>query len=251
MSNYAIAGRGDAPADVITAGLTDLGPDSHFYVPWVGGSGTRPTPGMMKVYDFLVDNGATFTLIAKDRKAVHPAVSAASADIRESGTDSPELHFSPIPPDATALILWDDESPEYNEHLVCEYFDRGHALLDLSNGLVPIEVESPATDGTRPVPVEPLDGDNIEPLTDEDMDSLSPAIRKQLDRSMGEVTEDIDEMDDDEVVDNVLQFVRREKETDETLTATLVVVLPTGKAFTSAVPILEVWDLLKATVWSD
>jgi len=65
------------------------------------------------------------------------------------------------------------------------------------------------------------------------------------------VTEDIDEMDDDEVVDNVLQFVRREKETDETLTATLVVVLPTGKAFTSAVPILEVWDLLKATVWSD
>jgi hypothetical protein len=61
----------------------------------------------------------------------------------------------------------------------------------------------------------------------------------------------VDEMSAEEVEAKILQFVRKEEETDESQYATVVVVLPTGRSFTTTVPILNLWDLMKATVWKE
>jgi hypothetical protein len=253
VKNYVVVGRGNAPGDVIPDGLRDLGKDTHFFVPWLGGKSTEPSAGMKQVYDFLVDTGATFTMLAKARDMPHPALLSKCIVVKESGSEQPDLNFDNIPPDATALVLWDNEQAEGHEWMACEYFDRGHPLLDLTNGLIPITVES-----TPPPVVEQKD--EIEPLTDEDIEAMPPGVRKQLDKSLGEteavVDEDVqasEEMESDieEMEAKILQFVSKEKETDESQFATLVVVLPTGRAFTTSVPILELWDLMNTVVWSE
>jgi hypothetical protein len=253
VGNYVIAGRGDVSSEVLAEGLLDLGRDTHFYVPWVGSQNTVPTEGMKKVYDFLVDHEATFTLIAKDRNAVHPSLLSACVVVKESGNSSPELNFDNVPPDATALVLWSDEFPQHSEGLVCDYFDRGHQLLDLTNGLVPIVVESEATTPPTLGTDSPALKDAMPPLTEEDIVSMPEGVRKQLDRSLGNAA--VDELpnpvEDDEVEAKILQFVNREEKTDESQFATLVVVLPTGRSFTTAVPLLNLWDLLNATAWEE
>tara|TARA_Y100001949_G_scaffold149532_1_gene134265 strand:- start:464 stop:1228 length:765 start_codon:yes stop_codon:yes gene_type:complete len=251
VKNYVVIGRGDAPGDVISAGLRDLGRDTHFYVPWMGGKSTEPTAGMKKVYDFLVDEGATFTVLAKARDMPHPALLSNCIVVRESGSEQPDMNFTSVPHDATALVLWDDEQAEGHEWLACEYFDRGHPLLDLTNGLTPIEVESTTTPPARE-PDSPIQEDAIPPLTDEDMESMPEGIRKQLDKSLGTQDETDDEEDSmKEVEAKILQFVRKEEDTDESQFATVVVVLPTGRSFTTAVPILNLWSLLEETVWQE
>jgi len=104
----------------------------------------------------------------------------------------------------------------------------------------------------------PTQKDEIPPITDEDLKSMPDGVRKQLDRSLGnspasELPEDAqtDDMSDEEVEAKILQFVQKEEETDESQFATVVVVLPTGRSFTTAVPLLNLWGLLKDTVWKE
>ena len=255
MGNYVIAGRGDVSSEVLEAGLKDLPHPSTFYVPWIGSQNTRPSEGLRKVYDYLVDEGYDFTLFAKDKSAVHPVIAEAADEVVESGHSSPELNFDAIPPDATALILWADDFPQHSEGLVCEYFDRGHTLLDLTNGMTPIMVTDDSTTPPAHEADSPTQKDEIPPITDEDLESMPEGVRKQLDRSLGdssvsELTGDED-LTNEEVEAKILQFVQKEEETDESQVATLVVVLPTGRSFTTSVPILNLWGLLKATVWEE
>ena len=253
VKKYVVIGRGDAPGDVISAGLRDLGEDTHFYVPWLGGKSTEPTAGMKKVYDFLVDAGATFTMLAKARDMPHPALLSNCIVVKESGSEQPDMNFTNIPHDATALMLWDDEQAEGHEWMACEFFDRGHPLLDLTNGLTPIEVESTTTPPVRE-PDSPIQEDEIPPLTDDDMETMPEGIRKQLDKSLGNQDEPDDEEEEESIEETtakILQFVRKEEPTDESQFATVVVVLPTGISFTTSVPILNLWSLLEETVWQE
>ena len=259
MGNYVIAGRGDVSSEVLEAGLKDLPHPSMFYVPWIGSQNTRPSEGLRKVYDYLVDEGYDFTLFAKDKSSVHPAIAEAADEVVESGHSSPELNFDAVPPDATALILWADDFPQHSEGLVCEYFDRGHTLLDLTNGMTPIMVTDESTTPPAHEADSPTQKDEIPPITDEDLESMPEGVRKQLERSLGEneVSEltdkpvPVEELTDEEVEARILQFVQKEEETDESQVATLVVVLPTGRSFTTAVPLLNLWTLLQATVWEE
>ena len=258
MGTYVIAGKGDVSPEVLEAGLKDLPHPSMFYVPWIGSQNTRPTDGLRKVYDYLVDEGYDFTLLAKDKASVHPAIAEAAEGVVESGNASPELHFDAIPPDSTALILWSDEDLRHTEGLVCEYFDRGHKLLNLTNGLHPIQVTDETTTPLEREADSPTQKDEIPPITDEDLESMPDGVRKQLERSLGdspasELPEDAqtDEMSVEDAEARILQFVHKDEETDESQFATLVCVLPTGRSFTTSVPLLKVWGLLQATVWEE
>ena len=259
MGTYVIAGRGDVSQEVLTAGLNDLPGISMFYVPWIGSQNTRPSEGLRKVYDYLVDGELNFILLAKDKAAVHPAIAEAADEVVESGSSSPELHFDAIPPDATALILWADDFPQHSEGLVCEYFDRGHTLLDLTNGMTPIMVTDESTTPPAREADSPTQKDEIPPITDEDLESMPDGVRKQLERSLGDSpasdlpkeTESIEDLTDEEVEARILQFVQKDEETDESQFATVVVVLPTGRSFVTAVPMLNLWNLLQSTVWEE
>jgi hypothetical protein len=79
---------------------------------------------------------------------------------------------------------------------------------------------------------------------------MPEGIRKQLDKSLGNQDEDEDESIE-ETTAKILQFVRKEEPTDESQFATVVVVLPTGRSFTTAVPVLNLWSLLEETVWQE
>jgi len=262
VGTYVIAGKGDVSPEVLEAGLKDLPHPSMFYVPWIGSQNTTPTEGLRKVYDYLVDEGYDFTLLAKDKASVHPAIAEAAEGVVESGNASPELHFDAIPPDSTALILWSDEDLRHTEGLVCEYFDRGHKLLNLTNGLHPIQVTDETTTPLERKADSPTQKDEIPPITDEDIESMPDGVRKQLERSLGDspVSElsadspqvtDVDSLSDKDVEARILQFVQKDEETDESQFATVVVVLPTGRSFTTTVPLLNLWGLLKATVWEE
>lgn len=87
---------------------------------------------------------------------------------------------------------------------------------------------------------------------------MPDGVRKQLERSLGdspasELPEDAqtDEMSVEDAEARILQFVHKDEETDESQFATLVCVLPTGRSFTTSVPLLKVWGLLQATVWEE
>ena len=158
-------------------------------------------------------------------------------------------------PDPLAM-LWADEQSEGHEWLACEFFDRGHPLLDLTNGLTPIEVEldtttTPPTGG----PDSPIQEDEIPPLTADDLETMPEGIRKQLDKSLGTVGQTAQSDDEEESLEGatakILQFVRKEETTDESQFATVVVVLPTGRSFTTSVPLLNLWGLLEKTVWQE
>jgi len=252
VGTYVIAGKGDVSQEILTAGLNDLPGLSLFYVPWIGSQNTRPSEGLRKVYDYLVDGERNFILLAKDKASVHPTIAEAADEVVESGSSSPELHFDVIPSDATALILWSDEEHKHSEGLVCAYFDRGHTLLDLTNGLTPIMVaDGDELTTTPPVdqPDSPIQEDEIPPLTEEDIAAMPEGVRKQLDRSLG--ADEIGSLTDGEVEAKVLEFVRGEKEVDESAYATVVVVLPTGRSFVTSVPLLNLWGLLNSTVWDE
>jgi hypothetical protein len=243
VKHYVIVGSGDAPEEVVSGGLGDLPKNSMFYVPWLGGLSTKPTDGMMKVYDYLVDHGLDFVLFAKDRGAVHPALVDAASDVWESGSYSPDRSFDNVPPESTALVLWDDNDVAGTESLICDYFDRGHPLCDLTNGLTPIEVESVATEPTPP----PKD-DEIEPLTDDDLASMPTGVRKQLERSLGEVPDGVIEAEETNIASvSHLRVVDNDDDggMDEML-ATVVLILPTGRVFTTTVTLsqaVEMFDL--------
>lgn len=232
MGNYVIAGKGNVSQDVLDAGIKDLGDDHTFFVPWIGSENTVPSDGLRQVYDYLVDHAIPFTLIAKDRASVHPAVAGAASDIQESVNESPELNFSNVPTDSTALILWSDEDQEHSSNLVCAYHDRGHKLLDLTNGLTPIEI---VDEETTPPPTKSTDSptqeDDIPPLTDEDIASMPDGVRKQLDRSLG----------DTEVEDIV----------DTDGQASLVLITPDGSVVRGTVPMSKVTGLIDLTVWEE
>ena len=84
------------------------------------------------------------------------------------------------------------------------------------------------------------------------MDTMPEGIRKQLDKSLGNQDEPDDEEESiEETTAKILQFVRKEEPTDESQFATVVVVLPTGRSFTTSVPILNLWGLLEETVWQE
>ena len=86
------------------------------------------------------------------------------------------------------------------------------------------------------------------------METMPEGIRKQLDKSLGNQDDPDDEEEEESIEETtakILQFVRKEEDTDEAQFATVVVVLPTGRSFTTAVPILNLWSLLEETVWQE
>ena len=72
---YGVVGAGVAPRKVIEAGLNDIGVSSVFIIPWYG----KMTDGLEVVYDWVLDNGAIFSIVAKDEVKDPPKVLASKA----------------------------------------------------------------------------------------------------------------------------------------------------------------------------
>ncbi len=135
--NYGVLGTGVAPKKVIEASLEDLGTKVHYYVPWYG----TPTEGLECVYDWLLDNEATFTVVANTTTKVPKALASQSADVASISGDVNQylietLKYQDVK--GIALILWDDNLNNASQALAERCIDAGLPTLELTNGLVPI-----------------------------------------------------------------------------------------------------------------
>lgn len=141
MKHYAVIGRGGGNKRVILASLSDLPQDSHFHVMWLG---EDTSEGQEIVYDWLIDNEKTFTIYGKDvpKGLTRFAEDVSTAPMYKAVTDLGGT---------TALILW-EEGMDDDIITASTMFPK---MLELTNGLTPIEVDDDETPPPVVAAVEP------------------------------------------------------------------------------------------------
>lgn len=148
ITYYVIGGTGNASANVIETGLSDVHSlSTEFVYLWTG----RPTDGQARVLDWLLEHEASFTVVTVDGK-VHPKIEAAAKRILtvESLVTSTFDSYHTF----TLLVLWDEEiETKEPTHFVYDLITQANALgmesLDLCNGLVPLLVDNNPLEATR------------------------------------------------------------------------------------------------------
>jgi hypothetical protein len=142
---YLIAGTGNASANVIETGLSDVAlTTKEFVVLWTG----KPTDGQSRVYDWLIEHSASFTVVHSDNKVHHLVEGAANRVVKVDNLIEDSLDSYP---DATVLVLWDevatfDQPTQFVEEIVLTANAKNMETLDLCNGLVPLTVGEPVED---------------------------------------------------------------------------------------------------------
>ncbi len=142
---YLIAGTGNANANVIETGLSDVAlTTKEFVVLWTG----KPTDGQSRVYDWLIEHSASFTVVYSDAKVHHLVEGAANRVVKVNNLVEDSLDSYP---DATVLVLWDEvatssQPTQFVEEIVLMANSKGMETLDLCNGLVPLTVGEPEED---------------------------------------------------------------------------------------------------------
>lgn len=142
---YLIAGTGNASANVIETGLSDVAlTTKEFVVLWTG----KPTDGQGRVYDWLIEHSASFTVVHSDNKVHHLVEGAANRVLKVDNLVEDSLDSYP---EATVLVLWDevatfDQPTQFVEEVVLMANSKGMETLDLCNGLVPLTVGEPVED---------------------------------------------------------------------------------------------------------
>ena len=165
---YLVAGTGNASANVIETGLSDVAlTTKEFIILWTG----KPTDGQSRVYDWLIEHSASFTVVHSDNKVHHLVEGAANRVVKVDNLVEDSLDSYP---DATVLVLWDEittlgQPTQFVEDIVLMANQKGMETLDLCNGLVPLTVGEPVED--KPVeasrkPQDALEKDTLPPTQD-------------------------------------------------------------------------------------
>lgn len=134
---YGVVGAGVAPRKVIEAGLNDIGVSSVFIIPWYG----KVTDGLEVVYDWVLDNGAIFSIVAKD-EVKDPPKALASKATSVMVVQDVDAHIVRTLKErevqGMVLVLWDQDKEKYSVEVASMAIDLKLPTLELTNGLVPI-----------------------------------------------------------------------------------------------------------------
>lgn len=137
---YGVVGSGSASRKVIEASLNDIGLEPQFIIPWYG----KVTDGLEAVYDWLIDNDASFSIVAKDGVKSVPKVLASKAS-SVTIVDDVDTHILTTlknrEVEGMALVLWDQEKETYSVGVASRAIDLRLPTLELTNGLVPIVLD--------------------------------------------------------------------------------------------------------------
>ena len=126
---YAVIGKGDAPEKAIKAALADLPEDAEFICHKDG----KASDGQTTVWNWLIDNERVFSVYGNN---VGKSLQEYAKDC-DFGTISTVVEMSDV-----VLALWDDTDDL--EQAILLAASSGKKILELSNGLAPIEVEPDA-----------------------------------------------------------------------------------------------------------
>lgn len=143
---YIIGGTGNAQANVIESGLSDL-KGSWFHIMWTG----KPTAGQARVLDWMIDHSAKFTVYSESGK-VPPAVGQSADTVIKVDDIVEDTFFSALVHSENSievLVLYAEdelkEATDLTQRLVFGAHDRNLKCLELTNGLAPLTVDSEHT----------------------------------------------------------------------------------------------------------
>lgn len=140
-----VIGSGRANPNTIEDALNELVSHSEFVLPWYGG---KPCDSLDRVYTAIIDFDHPYHIVG----AVIPKSLTRTAMSSEETIDPSHLvirRTKELGGD-TILVLWDD-TPETEKHIL-EAHSNGMRLLDLTNGMAPIDV----LDAEEPSEVAPI-----------------------------------------------------------------------------------------------
>lgn len=178
---YGVLGTGTAPKKVIEASLDDVGIKVEYHVPWYG----KPSEGLEVVYDWLLDNEATFTIVGTGipkvlAKAANSVVDSKNPDMYivdtlKYGGDTKGI----------AMILWDEDKSDYSQTLAEKCIESELPTLELTNGLVPIVFDEAPAQEAAPVEVVEEDPTEDESFDRPTLENMPAAVVKRMARDKG------------------------------------------------------------------
>lgn len=166
MAVYGIIGGGTCPKNIIEDGLRELGIEGNTFVV----VGTRkPSPNEERVYDFLIENEATYE-VATFPDAVSPRILVENAaGTVELGQLLPDFLDMLVDNDGVLLLLWDESNEQLMSDIATTAYDNKLIVKELSNGLTPIAVQDAPT-----------------PFSKEEIASMPLAVQKRNTTSAGD-----------------------------------------------------------------
>lgn len=185
--HYGVIGTGTAPRKVINASLDDIGLKVTYIIPWYG-RGPEENSGLDFVYDWMITNDASYKVVSVlGAKPVHKSIASRAIDIIE--VDDVDMSILHELKDAHGLatVLWDDRNDDYSMKIASLSIEMKLPTLELTNGLVPIILESdiPAVVEVTNTEKDDLEELDVSSFDRETLEVMPAAHVKRLARNAG------------------------------------------------------------------
>lgn len=188
---YGVVGYADAPEEVIHGSLNDLKTTVNYVIPWYG---IKPIPpALVAVYDWMIDNGASYEVVASTEGTPCPKIIRENAStVHTSEHPSSEIieFLAEASPAGFALVMWNQDDPEDSLSIASACISRGIPTLELTAGLSPIIMDEDEVEIVtifEEDPVDLKDMPKIDPTEwdEETLDIMPAASVKKMARDAG------------------------------------------------------------------
>jgi len=176
MAVYGILGSGSCAKNVIEDGLKDIGIENNVFLVVLrkGASDNED-----RVYEFLMENEADFHAFTNSKAPQIIKDSASRVhDFDDNEAMFPHLLKELKDKKGTLLLMWNNETAGALTGICFDAYDLGIPVLELTNGLVPINVVGSEESEEDDVPTEE-EIVEIEPFTEAEMRSMSIGVLRK------------------------------------------------------------------------
>lgn len=214
MKYYGILGSGSCGENIIEDALRDIGVENNVFLIALRKGATDNED---RVYDFLMENEADFHAFCGSNA---PQVIKDSAsrvhDISDAQWIYPAILQELKDHNGKLLLMWNEETADFLTQICFEASDLGIPVLELTNGLIPINVVEPAEE---PENVETSEA-NVEPFTEGELRSMSIGVLRKAAAARG--VEGVGAYSKDELLSLLIDNKTHTEKLDDNVTTTNV-----------------------------
>jgi hypothetical protein len=214
MKYFGILGSGSCGENIIEDGLRDIGVENNvFLIVLRRGASSNED----RVFDFILENEADFHAFA-DSKAPQVIKDSASRvhEIPDGELMYPHLLKELQKHNGTLLMMWNEETADALTEICFEASDMGIPVLELTNGLIPINTVEPADETSV---IEETEA-NVEPFTEDELRSMSVGVLRKAAAARG--VEGVGAYSKDELLDLLIDSKTHTEKMDMNVTYTKV-----------------------------
>jgi hypothetical protein len=245
LTTYGILGTGSTKKNVIEDALNELGEDNEFFVYGVH----KLSASEGRVHDWLTDHEVPYTVVHNTETST--ALMENALHFVSNKSLNVEFFLKELKKrKGVLLLLWDEENNEEMENIVFTATDLGIEIKDLTNGLVPIVVETNVTEVKEKVQKEEVE---IEPFTKKELQDMPISVLKKsaknqnIDASymskeqiINHLLGDIPEVPEVKSVSTTPYPVRESIQTSDEKECMITVVMPNGTVVSTPATMAEV-----------